>query len=815
MPKKSTSTNYDADNIKVLKGLTAVRRRPGMYIGDTDNGDGLHHMIYEVVDNSVDEAMAGFCNKIKVIIHKDQSVTVEDNGRGIPVARHKTEKKSAAEVVMTELHAGGKFDQNLYKVAGGLHGVGVSVVNALSESLTLEVCREGHVYTQKYKQGKPLAKVKAGKKTNKTGTKVTFKFDETIFKNVLSYSFAQVAERLRELAFLNDNLSITLIDENTKKKEIFKYKGGLREFVAFLNQKKQTVHQNPIYIRHQKGDVIVEGAFQWNNSYKEQIRCYTNNIFNIDGGTHLHGLRTGLTRAINSYIANNKIKTKGLSLTGDDCREGLVAVISVKLPDPKFNSQAKHKLISSEAKGPIEGTVNEQLATFFDEKPYVAKNIINKILLAAKAREAARKARDLNRKKGEIDTLSLAGKLADCQSKIPEESEIFIVEGDSAGGSCKMGRDRRTQAILPLRGKILNVEKVEQTVMFKNKEIQNIIAALNIGVGKHLNLDNLRYHKVIIMCDSDSDGHHIACLLMTFFYRYMRELIEGGHLYIAQPPLYKIKRGKVERYIQNAKEMDRLFIENGIRGLSIKQDNRKIRSKRLGEIFDLLLEKNRIIVDAENLVGNNYLLNALVKTKLSPNKMNDKEFLKKEIIKIRKHLQSIGGLNVGFCFLKNGGFEVVYTKHIIDEKTWKYMFKSYVEHGIANEMIEICAVTRELLSAEPLRLYRALQDLNKTSLSIDEGGQTRKVDSWLKLLDGVKNKGMRGLTIQRYKGLGEMNPEQLWDTTMNPESRILAQLSINNAEKADKMFDLLMSENVEPRKKFIEKNALSVKDLDI
>jgi len=504
-----------------------------------------------------------------------------------------------------------------------------------------------------------------------------------------------------------------------------------------------------------------------------------------------------------------------VALTGDDCREGLVAIISIKLPDPKFNSQAKHKLISGEAKGPIEAAINEQLSKFFEEKPYVAKNVISKMLLSARAREAARKAKDLTRKKNAIDSFSLAGKLSDCQSKRPEESEVFIVEGDSAGGSCKMGRDRRIQAVLPLRGKILNVEKVEQNKMIDNNEIKNIIATLGVGVGKNVNIDNLRYHKVIIMCDADSDGKHIACLLMTFFYRYMRPLIEGGYLYLAQPPLYKLKRGKSERYIQSDQEMDNLLIDSGLKDIKVKRGTKTIKEDELREIFNLVLAKGQIVGAAERAVGNSRLLPAVASMNLKPHKMNNKEFLKEEIIKLRGKLKNIDGLRAGFCFLETGGFEIVYTTQMMDDQTWKYMLDGYMKKGIKNELLFSCAVTKEFVNSESIKSYKLLQELSGASLVMTEKGTQSRFNSWGMLINAVRERGAKGIAVQRYKGLGEMNPVQLWDTTMDPGSRTLLQLNIEDAQSADYIFDLLMGGSVEPRKEFIEQNALNARNLDI
>ena len=792
-------TDYDARHIKVLKGVEGVRQNPGMYIGDPDSEVGLHHMIYEVLDNSVDEALGGFCNKIKVILHKDDSVTVSDNGRGIPVDMHE-EGVSAVEIVLTQLHAGGKFDASLYKVSGGLHGVGVSVVCALSEKLEVEVCRN-KIYRQRYEKGVPKTKLKAGASVSRTGTSIRFKPDTTVFKKT-KFSFKTIAARLQEIAFLNAGLSLSILDERSKnkKKEDFKHNGGISEFVAHLNQDKQVLHRSPIFIKSSKGDSVVEVALQWTTSDNDNVMCYTNNIFNIYGGTHLHGFKTGLTRAINTYVTNNS-KNKN-PLTGDDCREGLTAIISIRMPDPKFDAQTKFKLISADIRGIVESVVNENLSAFFEEKPSVAKNVMNKALVAAKAREAAKRARDLTKKKNDIDSMSLAGKLASCQSRDPKECEIFLTEGDSAGGSCKMGRDRRTQAILPLRGKILNVEKCDQTKMLKSEEVRNIISALNVGIGKDLDLSKLKYHKVVILCDADVDGHHITCLLLTFFYRYMKELIEKGHLYIAQAPLYKFKRGKSERYVQTERELGKLLIEGGTKDLILKTPKGEIKGKSLRELCELVQSSKEIL----ELIGSDRdlkILEALKEATGINNKiLTDSKALVVELKKLNAYLkENHEGVKAKF-FIENGS------------KYYSAVIRS--EHG--GKKYET-VINRDLLESEAFNQFisyrKKIAAVGNGPFVIVDAKESEKVNSLTEVLEVIRTRGSKGIHIQRYKGLGEMNPGQLWETTLDPSVRTLLQLKIEDAVNADYMFDLLMGGEVPARKKFIEDNALNVRTLDV
>lgn len=794
-------TNYDARHIKVLKGVEGVRKNPGMYIGDPDSEVGLHHMVYEVLDNSVDEALGGFCNKIKVILHKDDSITVSDNGRGIPVDMHE-EGVSGVEIVLTQLHAGGKFDASLYKVSGGLHGVGVSVVCALSEQLTVEVCRN-KIYRQRYEKGVPKTKLKAGAGVSRTGTSIRFKPDTNIFKKT-KFSFKTISARLQEIAFLNAGLSLSIIDERLKlkKKEDFKHNGGISEFVAYLNENKQVLHRSPIFIKSSKGDNVVEVALQWNSSDNDNVMCYTNNLFNIYGGTHLHGFKTGLTRAINTYVANNS-KNKN-ALTGDDCREGLTAIVSIRMPDPKFDAQTKFKLISADIRGVVESVVNESLSAFFEEKPSVAKNIMNKVLIAAKAREAAKRARDLTKKKNDIDSMSLAGKLASCQSRDPKECEIFLTEGDSAGGSCKMGRDRRTQAILPLRGKILNVEKCDQTKMLKSEEVRNIISALNIGIGKDLDLSKLKYHKVVILCDADVDGHHITCLLLTFFYRYMKELIEKGHLYIAQAPLYKFRRGKSERYVQTERDLGKLLIEGGTKDLVLKTLKGEIKGKNLRGLCELVQSSKEIL----ELIGSDRdlkILEALKEaTGINKKILKDNKLLVVELKKLNVYLKK-----------KHKG---VKTKFFIENGSKYYSAIIRSEHsGKKYETI----INKELLESEAFNQFVSYR---KKIAAVGSGpfeiidakeGEEMVANTLTEVLEIIRTRGSKGIHIQRYKGLGEMNPGQLWETTLDPKVRTLLQLKIEDAANADNVFELLMGGEVPARKKFIEDNALNVRTLDV
>ena len=790
--------DYSAESIKVLKGLEAVRKRPAMYIGST-GPEGLHHLVYEVVDNSIDEALAGYCNRISVIIHEDCSVTVEDNGRGIPVERHKKIKKPAAEVVMTMLHAGGKFDTKTYQVAGGLHGVGVSVVNALSEFLELEVKREGGVFTQKYEKGKAVTKLQKIGKTKRTGTKIRFKPDKEIF-NDISFNFDILSKRLRELSYLNMGLKITIHDETTEDKHEFQYKGGIREFVQYLNQNKTAINPKPIYFESRKNGVIVEMALQYNTGYSETIFSFVNNINTKEGGTHLSGLKAALTRTINSYANETNIK-KGFkqNLSGDDTREGLCAVLSLKLKDPQFEGQTKTKLGNSEVKGIVESIVNEQLSNYFEEHPSISRRIIDKIMEAARARVAARKARELARRKGVLESSALPGKLSDCQEKDPAEAEIFFVEGDSAGGSAKQGRDRRFQAVLPLKGKILNVEKARFDKIIKNAEIGYIISALGSGVeGSDFDLSKLRYHKVIIMTDADVDGSHIRTLLMTFFYRQMPQLIERGHLYVAQPPLYKIKKGKSSTYIENEKKFQKYLLNKICKDYSLRVKNKKkiYKGKELKDILKKIMGKKSDINGLERKNYPHFLISTLLNHEVSGT-----EYLKQKEKMKEIHKE-----------LSEKGIESVLSK---DEEHG--LFELIVKYRINGMKMETRIGMDLVTSPRYQRLYEVHEELKeiKPPFEIINKDEPVEIENEARLIEYLKEQAKKGISIQRYKGLGEMTPSQLWETTMDPEKRNLLRVSIQDAVKADQIFNILMGSDVESRRNFIDENALEAENLDI
>lgn len=789
---------YTAESIKVLKGLEAVRKRPAMYIGST--GDvGLHHLVYEVVDNSIDEALAGFCDKIDVVIHVDCSVTVTDNGRGIPVGMHRKEKKPAAEVVMTTLHSGGKFDTKSYQISGGLHGVGVSVVNALSERLDLEIKREGGVYTQSYEIGKPKTRLKKIGKTKNTGTKVTFRPDTGVFDSI-EFNFETLSQRLRELSFLNKGLIITIVDERTNKINEFQYKGGIREFVQYLNQNKTVLSPEPIYFESDKNGTIVEMALQYNTSYSETIFTFVNNINTIEGGTHLIGFKAALTRSINNYAnANNLIKDLKQNLTGDDTREGLCAVLSLKIKNPQFEGQTKTKLGNSDVKGIVESIVNDQLSTYFEENPAVAKKVVLKILEAARAREAARKARELARRKGVLESTSLPGKLADCQERDPAESEIFLVEGDSAGGSAKQARDRRNQAILPLKGKILNVEKARYDKIIKSEEIGLIVSALGAGFEQSdFNLEKLRYHKVIIMTDADVDGSHIRTLLMTFFYRQMSQLIEKGHLYIARPPLYKITKGKSFQYLRDEQSYEKFIIKKISEEFKLKISRKRdvIGGDKFRRFLQRIIAKKNYIQILERKNYPYFLIEILL-----DNGSDDLDFLRKQ--KRMENIQSI---------LTEKGIVSVLSK---DEEHGTYELS--VDFQI-NGMNVTTKVNLGLITSVEFRnlskIHKELEDFRPPFLILSDT-EKMKIDNEAKLLDYLFKHGKKGIVIQRYKGLGEMTPQQLWETTMDPEKRLILSVSIHDAVEADIVFTTLMGEEVESRRNFIEKNALEAQNLDI
>lgn len=802
--KSASDKKYDATTIQVLEGTEAVRRRPAMYIGDTGTR-GLHHLVYEVVDNSVDEALAGYCNNIEVVIHSDNSVSVTDNGRGIPVDMHKTEKKPAVEVALTTLHAGGKFDHRAYKVSGGLHGVGVSVVNALSDWLEVEVKREGKVYHQRYERGKTVSRLTVIGKSNSTGTKVTFKPDKTIFSSI-EFSYDTLAQRLRELAFLNKGLRIKLVDERQDKEAVFEFEGGIVSFVEYLNKNKNPLHNKVIYFQKNQDEVILEGALQYNDGYAETMYSFANNINTVEGGTHLSGFKSALTRAINQYAkAKNLLKNEEISITGEDVREGLTAVISVKVPNPQFEGQTKTKLGNSEVEGLVASASLEALSSFFEENPSVANRIVEKVIIASRAREAARKARELTRRKGALEGAGLPGKLADCSERDPALCELYIVEGDSAGGSAKQGRDRRFQAILPIKGKILNVEKARLDKVLSNEEIRTILTAIGTGIGEDFDLSKLRYHKLILMADADIDGSHIRTLLLTLLYRQLPKLIEEGYVYLAQPPLYKIKRGQREEYIQTEEQLNQLLLELGREGHALTQlkDKRTLTDNQFKELLNTLVELDKISRNLEKKGVNftNLLHFRHPKTKKMPIyrvKVEGKELFLYNDKELAALMQKE----------EKGDKEELDKLELFEAQEIEELLNKLEKLGLDIETYEQKEQKRkseELKeNSKPRPVYRITNDK-----------EIKDLFSLKEVLAYIKEIASRGMHIQRYKGLGEMNPQQLWETTMNPEKRTLLKVTLEDAVEADKMFSVLMGDQVEPRREFIENYAHQVKNLDI
>ena len=795
--KPATKGSYDATTIQILEGVEAVRRRPAMYIGDTSTR-GLHHLVYEVVDNSVDESLAGYCNNIEVIVRSDNSVSVIDDGRGIPVDTHKTEKKPALEVVMTTLHAGGKFDHRVYKVSGGLHGVGVSVVNALSDWLEVEVKRDGKTYHQRYEKGKPKSKLVTIGKAKTSGTKVTFKPDKEIFDGKLKLSYDILSQRLRELAFLNKGLRIKLIDKRVDKESEFQFKGGIISFVEYLNKNKNSLHKKVMYFEKEKENVKLEFAIQFNDGYAESLYSFANNINTIEGGTHLTGFKSALTRAINQYAKNKNMLKQDTTITGDDAREGLTAVVSVKLPNPQFEGQTKTKLGNSEIEGLVASGVFESLGSFFEENPSVANKIVEKTILASRARDAARKARELTRRKGALESGGLPGKLADCSETDPTLCELYIVEGDSAGGSAKQGRDRRFQAILPIKGKILNVEKARLDKVLSNDEIRTIITALGTGVGDEFDLSKLRYNKLILMCDADIDGSHIRTLLLTLLYRQIPKLVEEGHVYIAQPPLYKIKTGKREEYIETEEQMENLILDLGCEGLKLIRikGSQKFLDNKFREVLSLLIELDDlgVIISKKGVSFQQFMSFRHKKTKKLPIyrvKVEDRyEFVysEAELAKLTKK----AGEGAEYLEL----FEAAETEKVVIRLEKLGVDVSTYFHPVSD--------ASKKKKEKPKPVYKIVNEK-----------ETHYFYSLKEVLKFVKAQAQQGMAIQRYKGLGEMNPHQLWETTMDPQRRTILQVVLEDTVEADKTFTVLMGDQVQPRREFIESHAHKVKNLDV
>ena len=796
---------YGAESIKVLRGLDAVRKRPGMYIGDTDDGSGLHHMVYEVVDNAIDEALAGFCDRIEVRLNPDGSVTVVDNGRGVPTAIHEEEGVSAAEVIMTHLHAGGKFDQNSYKVSGGLHGVGVSVVNALSETLEMRVWRDGKEHLIRFADGEPEARLAVvGDAGDRTGTEITFVPSNGTFTNV-EFDYARLEHRLRELAFLNAGVRIVLEDARgvEPQRAELSYEGGVEAFVKYLDRNKSGRHGDPIAISGERDNIVIEASLQWNDSYHENVLCFTNNIPQRDGGTHLAGFRAALTRAVNAHAAASGIlKKEKVTLTGDDVREGLTCVLSVKVPDPKFSSQTKDKLVSSEVRPAVESFLGERLNQWFEEHPNEARIVVSKVVEAATAREAARKARELTRRKGALDISSLPGKLADCQERDPSKAELFLVEGDSAGGSAKQGRDRATQAVLPLRGKILNVERARIDKMLSSAEIGTLITALGTGIHDEFDLSRLRYHRIVIMTDADVDGAHIRTLLLTFFYRHMAPVIEAGHLYIAQPPLYKVSRGRSERYLKDERAFEDFLIDSGLEGM-VFTDYRGM--ERAGEDLRRLVERARVCRRLLDSVGRRYpswiVEQVAIGQALNPQALSEPGQATQAAGYVAKRLNAY-----------SAEYEREWTGEPTDDGGLRF---SREVRGV-REVHDIDGRLIESSEARQMHEMRdELWDVYANHGELRRNDETLEIASPTGLLETVVKLGRKGLSIQRYKGLGEMNPDQLWETTLDSDSRTLLQVKVEHADEANDLFGDLMGDAVGPRRDFIERNALKVANLDI